>query len=193
MARDRRLVCFTLGGVLSAVVFGQFTAYLSQYLVVSSSPAEAARLVGYLVTTNAVTVIALQYLIGRISRQRLMPWLLAGMACSSPGCWVSAGRLGTGLVPGDAGVHPGRDHRDSRRVHVHRPDRAGTLARGVLRRAEPLQPGRGAGADDGGAWPWGASVAGGGVLLLIGSVLLAAVFYWLILAGVFYGMGTRKD
>lgn len=80
LARDRRLVCFTLGGVLSAVVFGQFTAYLSQYLVVTSSPAEAARLVGYLVTTNAVTVIALQYLIGRrISRQRLMPWLLAGM------------------------------------------------------------------------------------------------------------------
>jgi MFS family permease len=81
LARDRRLVCFTLGGVLSAVVFGQFTAYLSQYLVVTSSASEAARLVGYLVTTNAVTVIALQYLIGRrIARQQLMPWLLAGMA-----------------------------------------------------------------------------------------------------------------
>ncbi|MFJ4343762.1 MFS transporter [Pseudomonas sp. NPDC089401] len=81
LAGDRRLVCFTLGGVLSAVVFGQFTAYLSQYLVVTSSASEAARLVGYLVTTNAVTVIALQYLIGRrIGRQQLMPWLLAGMA-----------------------------------------------------------------------------------------------------------------
>ncbi|MFJ3076192.1 MULTISPECIES: MFS transporter [unclassified Pseudomonas] len=81
LAGDRRLVCFTLGGVLSAVVFGQFTAYLSQYLVVTTSASEAARLVGYLVTTNAVTVIALQYLIGRrISRQRLMPWLMAGMA-----------------------------------------------------------------------------------------------------------------
>ncbi len=81
LARDRRLVCFTLGGVLSAVVFGQFTAYLSQYLVVTTSASEAARLVGYLVTTNAVTVIALQYLVGRrISRQQLMPWLLAGMA-----------------------------------------------------------------------------------------------------------------
>lgn len=80
LARDRRLVYFTLGGVLSAVVFGQFGAYLSQYLIVTTSPAEAARLVGYLVTTNAITVIALQYLIGRrISRQRLMPWLLAGM------------------------------------------------------------------------------------------------------------------
>ncbi|MGN8249155.1 MFS transporter [Pseudomonas sp. SMV7] len=93
LAADRRLVCFTLGGVLSAVVFGQFTAYLSQYLVVTSSPSEAARLVGYLVTTNAVTVIALQYLIGRrISRQRLMPWLLAGM-----GLFI-AGLLGFALA-----------------------------------------------------------------------------------------------
>ncbi|QXI49080.1 MFS transporter [Pseudomonas anuradhapurensis] len=93
LASDRRLVCFTLGGVLSAVVFGQFTAYLSQYLVVTSSPGEAARLVGYLVTTNAVTVIALQYLIGRrISRQRLMPWLLAGM-----GLFI-AGLLGFALA-----------------------------------------------------------------------------------------------
>ncbi|MFB4392960.1 MULTISPECIES: MFS transporter [unclassified Pseudomonas] len=81
LARDRRLVCFTLGGALSAVVFGQFTAYLSQYLVVTASASEAARLVGVLVTTNAVTVIALQYLIGRrIGRQHLMPWLMAGMA-----------------------------------------------------------------------------------------------------------------
>ncbi|MHA7115344.1 MFS transporter [Pseudomonas promysalinigenes] len=81
LVRDHRLVCFTVGGVLSAVVFGQFTAYLSQYLVVTSSASEAARLIGYLVTTNAVTVIALQYLIGRrIGRQKLMAWLLAGMA-----------------------------------------------------------------------------------------------------------------
>ncbi len=63
------------------MVFGQFGAYLSQYLVVTTNAKEAARLVGYLITTNAVTVIGLQYLIGRrIDRQRLMPWLLAGMA-----------------------------------------------------------------------------------------------------------------
>ncbi|MDD2129213.1 MFS transporter [Pseudomonas sp. 17391] len=93
LARDRRLVYFTLGGVLSAVVFGQFGAYLSQYLMVTTSPAEAARLVGYLVTTNAVTVIALQHLIGRrISRQHLMPWLLAGM-----GLFI-AGLLGFSLA-----------------------------------------------------------------------------------------------
>ncbi|WP_095161509.1 MFS transporter [Pseudomonas sp. Irchel 3F5] len=81
LVKDRRLVCFTLGGALSAVVFGQFTAYLSQYLVVTSSAGEAARYISYLVATNAVTVIALQYVIGRrISSRQLMPWLMAGMA-----------------------------------------------------------------------------------------------------------------
>lgn len=81
LLKDRRLICFTLGGALSAVVFGQFTAYLSQYLVVTSNPSEAARYISYLVATNAVTVIALQYVIGRrISSRQLMPWLLAGMA-----------------------------------------------------------------------------------------------------------------
>src|SRR5690606_20750806 len=79
-------------------------------------------------------------LIGRrISRQRLMPWLLAGM-----GLFI-AGLLGFG------------------RIHVHRLDRPGASARGVLRCAEPVQPGGGAGAGDGGVCP-GASVAGGGLL-----------------------------
>ncbi|MGH8380538.1 MFS transporter [Pseudomonas sp.] len=81
LLKDRRLICFTLGGALSAVVFGQFTAYLSQYLVVTSNASEAARYISYLVATNAVTVIALQYVIGRrISSRHLMPWLMAGMA-----------------------------------------------------------------------------------------------------------------
>ncbi|MNN51999.1 putative transporter [compost metagenome] len=81
LLKDYRLVCFTLGGVLSAVVFGQFTAFLSQYLVVTSTPEHTYRVISYIVATNAVTVIALQYLIGRrISSRRLFPWLLAGMA-----------------------------------------------------------------------------------------------------------------
>ena len=81
LLKDYRLVCFTLGGVLSAVVFGQFTAFLSQYLVVTTTPEHTYRVISYVVATNAVTVIALQYLIGRrISSRRLFPWLLAGMA-----------------------------------------------------------------------------------------------------------------
>ncbi|MET3055135.1 MULTISPECIES: MFS transporter [Pseudomonas] len=81
LLKDRRLICFTLGGALSAVVFGQFTAYLSQYLVVTLDASQAAHYISYLVATNAITVIALQYVIGRrISSRQLMPWLMAGMA-----------------------------------------------------------------------------------------------------------------
>ncbi|MCE1001364.1 MFS transporter [Pseudomonas sp. NMI1173_11] len=185
LARDRRLVCFTLGGVLSAVVFGQFTAYLSQYLVVTSSPTEAARLVGYLVTTNAVTVIALQYLIGRrISRQRLMPWLLAGM-----GLFI-AGLLGFALAGsvlawclamlvftlGEIIVIPA----EYMFIDLIAPEHL----RGVYYGAQNLS---------------NLGAALGPVMVGFALVHLwpGAIFYLLvlsvILAGVFYGMGTRKD
>ncbi|WP_277588405.1 MFS transporter [Pseudomonas chlororaphis] len=77
---DRRLVCFTLGGLLSAVVFGQFSAYLSQYLVVTTTAETAYRIISSIVATNALTVISLQYLIGRkISQQHLSLWLAGGL------------------------------------------------------------------------------------------------------------------
>lgn len=81
LLRDYRLVCFTLGGVLSAVVFGQFTAYLSQYLIVTTTPHAAYRIISTIVATNALMVISLQYSIGkRISRQHLNVWLVAGLS-----------------------------------------------------------------------------------------------------------------
>ena len=81
LLKDRRLVCFTLGGLLSAVVFGQFTAYLSQYLVVTTTPEFAYQVISALVTTNAIMVISLQYLIGRkISQRQLNLWLAAGLS-----------------------------------------------------------------------------------------------------------------
>lgn len=80
MLRDYRLVCFTLGGLLSAVVFGQFTAYLSQYLIVTTTPQTTYRIISTVVATNALMVIALQYTIGkRISRHYLNVWLAAGL------------------------------------------------------------------------------------------------------------------
>ncbi|WP_110993060.1 MFS transporter [Pseudomonas sichuanensis] len=181
MLRDRRLVCFTLGGVLSAVVFGQFTAYLSQYLVVSiHDPAEVARLVGYLVTTNALTVIALQYLIGRrIARQHLMPWLMAGMAM------FVAGLLGFSLAGsalawclamlvftlGEIIVIPA----EFMFIDLIAPEHL----RGIYYGAQNLSNlGAGLG-------PMLVGLALGYMApaavfyLLIGSVLLAAVFYWL--------------
>lgn len=181
MLRDRRLVCFTLGGVLSAVVFGQFTAYLSQYLVVSiHDPAEVARLVGYLVTTNALTVIALQYLIGRrMARQHLMPWLMAGMAmfvagllgfslAGSAAAWCLAMLV---FTLGEIIVIPA----EFMFIDLIAPEHL----RGVYYGAQNLSNlGAGLG-------PMLVGLALGYMApaavfyLLIGSVLLAAVFYWL--------------
>ncbi|WP_430443691.1 MAG: MFS transporter [Pseudomonas piscis] len=77
---DYRLVCFTLGGLLSAVVFGQFSAYLSQYLVITTSAEVAYTTISTLVATNALLVICLQYAIGRrILRQHLNLWLATGL------------------------------------------------------------------------------------------------------------------
>lgn len=80
LLQDYRLVCFTLGGLLSAVVFGQFTAYLSQYLVVTT-PESTYQIISTVVTTNALMVISLQYSIGRkISHRHLNLWLAAGLS-----------------------------------------------------------------------------------------------------------------
>ncbi|UNM20931.1 MFS transporter [Pseudomonas sp. ArH3a] len=80
LLRNYRLVCFTVGGILSAIVFGQFTAYLSQYLIVTSDPQNAYQIINYLVTTNACVVISLQYLIGsRINQHNMFRMLMLGM------------------------------------------------------------------------------------------------------------------
>ncbi len=79
LLKDYRLVCFTLGGMLSAVVFGQFTAYLSQYLVTTSTPEFTYRVISSVVAVNAAVVICLQYSVGKhISHQHLNQWLMAG-------------------------------------------------------------------------------------------------------------------
>lgn len=81
LLQDYRLVCFTLGGLLSAVVFGQFTAYLSQYLVVTTTPESTYQIISTVVATNALMVISLQYSIGRkISQRHLNLWLVAGLS-----------------------------------------------------------------------------------------------------------------
>jgi MFS family permease len=81
LLQDYRLVCFTLGGLLSAVVFGQFSAYLSQYLVVIVTPESTYQIISTIVATNALMVISLQYAIGkRISHRHLNLWLAAGLS-----------------------------------------------------------------------------------------------------------------
>ncbi|NTZ70078.1 MFS transporter [Pseudomonas protegens] len=97
LLRDYRLVCFTLGGLLSAVVFGQFSAYLSQYLVVTASAQDTYRIISTLVATNALLVIALQYAIGRrITQRHLSRWLALGLGLFLLG--VSGFGLATSLA-----------------------------------------------------------------------------------------------
>ncbi|MDX9682130.1 MFS transporter [Pseudomonas protegens] len=97
LLRDYRLVCFTLGGLLSAVVFGQFSAYLSQYLVVTTSAQDTYRIISTLVATNALLVIALQYAIGRrITQRHLSRWLALGLGLFLLG--VSGFGLATSLA-----------------------------------------------------------------------------------------------
>ncbi|WP_285428586.1 MFS transporter [Pseudomonas sp. lyk4-R2A-8] len=94
---DYRLVCFTLGGLLSAVVFGQFTAYLSQYLVVTTTAEATYRIISSVVATNALMVISLQYVIGkRISHRHLNLWLMAGLGLFLAG--LAGFGLSTSLV-----------------------------------------------------------------------------------------------
>lgn len=80
LSKDHRLMYFTLGGVFTAVVFGQFSAYLSQYLVTTGSAEYAYQVIQALLGVNAVSVIALQYLLGkRIDNDHLQRWLLVGL------------------------------------------------------------------------------------------------------------------
>jgi MFS family permease len=80
LLKNYKLVCFTIGGILSAIVFGQFTVYLSQYLIVTSDPDNTYRIISYLVTTNACVVIGLQYFVGsKINQNNLFPMLMLGM------------------------------------------------------------------------------------------------------------------
>jgi MFS family permease len=97
LLNDYRLVCFTLGGLLTAVVFGQFTAYLSQYLVVTTTPETTYQIISAVVATNALMVIALQYAIGRrISQRHLNLWLAAGLSLFMAG--VAGFALSTTLL-----------------------------------------------------------------------------------------------
>ncbi len=79
LASDRALVQFTLGSMLMGMVYSRYAAYLSMVLLVRHSPAETLRWMSALLACNAMTVVALQWLVGRWIRQRhLLRWIGAG-------------------------------------------------------------------------------------------------------------------
>lgn len=100
---DSRLILFTTGSVLTSFVFGRFVSgYLSQYLILSKGTQAAAQLLPYILITNAVTVVLLQYPVGKLMQQKyLFRWvslgamlyavgLLGFMHAAHPLSWVVA-------------------------------------------------------------------------------------------------------
>jgi MFS family permease len=79
LKNDRTLILFTGGCLLSTVVHGRFTFYLSQYLLVTSNPQHTMEIMAALLACNAISVILLQYQIGRfLKREQLRQWIVAG-------------------------------------------------------------------------------------------------------------------
>lgn len=81
LGHDKRLIYFTLGSVMGAMVLSQFSVYMSQYLLTVTDAGFAYRIIAAVMTTNAVIVILFQYLLSsRITPRYLMRWLFAGSA-----------------------------------------------------------------------------------------------------------------
>ncbi|CNC11800.1 MFS transporter [Yersinia pseudotuberculosis] len=79
LRHNKRLIYFTLGSLLGAMVFAQFSGYLSQYLITVFDAKFAYQVIGAVMTVNATIVIALQYLLSRrMNQQNLMRWLMIG-------------------------------------------------------------------------------------------------------------------
>jgi MFS family permease len=79
LKNDRTLIMFTCGCLLSTVVHGRFTLYLSQYLLVTHDSKNALDIMAALLACNAISVILLQYQIGRfLNREKLRYWIAGG-------------------------------------------------------------------------------------------------------------------
>ncbi|CAI8772877.1 putative MFS family arabinose efflux permease [Pseudomonas sp. IT-196MI5] len=79
LKNDRTLIMFTAGCLLSTVVHGRFTFYLSQYLLATSDSKNTMDVMAALLACNALSVILLQYQIGRfLKREQLRQWIVAG-------------------------------------------------------------------------------------------------------------------
>ncbi|WP_226499385.1 MFS transporter [Pseudomonas sp. MWU16-30322] len=81
LKNDRTMILFTFGCLLSTLVHGRFTLYLSQYLLVTHTQDQTLDTMAALLACNAITVILLQYQIGRfLKREHLRYWIAGGTA-----------------------------------------------------------------------------------------------------------------
>ncbi|AWS40466.1 MFS transporter [Streptosporangium sp. 'caverna'] len=89
MRADRRLAYFTIGGILSLVVYGPLLTIMSQYLILVETRENAYELVAYISAANAVVVITTQYVLGsRLRQDNLLKWLIVGSAAFAVGLFV---------------------------------------------------------------------------------------------------------
>lgn len=78
---DRTLILFTGGSLLSTIVHGRYTLYLSQFLLVTHTSEQALKILSAVLACNAITVILMQYQIGRfLKREQLPYWICLGTA-----------------------------------------------------------------------------------------------------------------
>jgi MFS family permease len=68
VATDRRLLCFIVAGLLLESVHGKISALLAQHLAIGFQ--DGTTILGYLLTTNAVTVVGFQMVASRFSGKR---------------------------------------------------------------------------------------------------------------------------
>lgn len=84
LLHDRALRWFTLSNFLSSLVCGSFVSFLSQFVLVSSSAALAAKVVSIVLPVNALCVVTLQYWAGkRMHPGNLRKLMFIGSLCFS--------------------------------------------------------------------------------------------------------------
>lgn len=99
MRADRRLAFFTMGGILSIVVYGPLLTFMSQYLVLVENRETAYQLVAYISAANAVVVVATQYVLGsRLKQDNLLKWLTIGTAAFAVGLFVMSLSTNAALI-----------------------------------------------------------------------------------------------
>lgn len=76
LKNDRTLILFTGGSLLSTIVHGRYTLYLSQFLLVTESADNALKILSAVLACNAITVILMQYQIGRFLKREQLPYLI---------------------------------------------------------------------------------------------------------------------
>lgn len=76
LKNDRTLIMFTGGSLLSTIVHGRYTLYMSQFLLVTESADNALKVLSAILACNAITVILMQYQIGRFLKREQLPYLI---------------------------------------------------------------------------------------------------------------------